>query len=434
MKRTLIVILLSLFMVTSLWGPVGSAHEHFGESDGPGENTGYDGPPARVTFYHHVYNLLDTVPMNTQPMDVDRDIAQGRTMPTIQTPAGDATVSNKNNIFMFSSPGPVHYNESLDDPRFHPERGLGEDLLLAGEDPVVYWYMSADATELLVPGQGVGAMPEVEVTATLRLGDDINSDLTDGEVISQGSTIVDLMTSPAGDAMVTEIEIPMESPSTNIPADESFNLEISWAQIEQGDVTFADRQWKVHTGSEYPNRMELSIENPIRMNYVHPQIIGDRKIAVHTAFSTPMGNYDVDLNNLTMEVRNDEGETVIVHEDGNLVQGESVRGPVVVQRDYGHFAHHEPVLVTWVWDYHAAGADPGDYVVEASASNLQGNAIASKSAGFTLSETGEATAVSSEGTIETSQAEDTDDAPLGILPVLGGLLGALAVAARRRER
>ncbi len=434
MKRTLFIVLLSLFMVTSLWGPIGSAHEHFGGGDAPGENTGYEGPPVTVTLYHHIYNLLDSVPMNTQPMDdAAPDIAQGRTMPTMQSPAGDAPVSNANNIFMFSSPGPVHYNESLDDPRYHPERGLGEDLLLDSEEPVVYWYMSADATELLIPGQGIGVMPQIEVTATLRLGDDLNSDLTQGQVVSEGSTVVDIMSTPQGD-MVTEIEIPMSSPSTDIPADESFNLEVSWAQIDDGGVTFADRQWKIHTGTEFPNRMELTIENPIRMNYVHPQIIGDRQIAVHTAFTTPLGNYDVDLDKLTMEVRNDEGETVILHENGNLVEGEHVRGPVIVQRDYGHFAHHEPVLVTWVWDYEAADAPPGDYVVEASASNLQGNAIATKGAGFTLSETGEATAVDSEGHIETAQTGDTDDAPLGLAPVIASLLGALALTAHRRER
>ncbi len=439
MKRTFVVVLLSLFMVTSFGGPVASAAEHFGPDFEPGGNTGYDGPPVEVTFYHHLYNLLDTAPMNTQPMDsAAPDISQGRTMPTLMTPQGEAPASNDNNIFLYSSPGPVHYNESIEEPRVHPERGLGYDLLLSGDEPTVYWYMSADALEVLAESpQQIGVMPNVEVTATLRLGDDIAGDLSEGEVISQGTTTVDLMSGPEGTpmGMVHEIEIPMEPPSSNIPAEESFSLEVSWTQLDQGGVTFTDRQWKLHTGEQFPNRMDLTIENPIRMNYVHPQIIGERQIAVHTAFVTPLGNYDVDLNNLTMEVTDSDGETVIRHEDGELTQGQNVRGPVIVQKDYGHHAHHEPVLVTWVWDYEAANADPGDYVVEASASNLQNSATAAKSAGFTLSETGEATAVSSEGHEQIGpNEEEENESPLGAGLVLATLLGTVAIAQRRMRR
>lgn len=439
MNRTLLAILVGALMIVPALTPAASAQpEKAGEEIEAGVNSGYDGGPVEVTMYHHLFNLLDTVPMNTQPMDpAAPDLAQGRTAPTAETPVTPVPGSNKNHLFMYSSPGPVHYNESLQDPRLHPERGLGYDILLdTSAEPTVYWYMSADAAELLQePPVHAGAMPQLEVTATLRLGDDIGGDLTAGQVVTQGSTTVDLVTPPDGGA--TEIVIPMETPQMNsIPPEDSFNLQVEWSQIDEGGVTYTDRQWNLHTGVDFPNRMTWSVENPIRMNYVHPQPIGDRKIAIHTAFVTPFGNYDVDLDNLTMSVKDDAGNEVIKYTDSQLQTGDNVQGPITVQKSYQHDAHYEPVLVTWVWNYRESGADPGDYTVEVSASNLQNSATAEKTASFTVQEQGTAQAVSSEGDAVEPQGadEEENDSPLGFAPVAAAIAGALSIAAYRRRR
>jgi len=446
MNRNLLALLVAALMIASPLVPISAAQDggHSGDYQDQeieaGVNNGYDGGPVQLTLYHHLFNLLDTAPMNTQPMDPDApDIAQGYTFPTVEGPADGTpaeTASNPSSVFMYNSPGPVHYNESLNDPRLHPERGLGYDLLLADEEPKVYWYMSSDALETLVPSpQQVGAMPSVEVTATLRLGDNIDADLGEGEVVSQGSTTVDLMTTPQ-DQIGQEIVIPMSSPALDrIPADESFNLQVEWSQVDQNGVEFTDRQWKLHTGENYPNRMDLTVENPIRLNYVHPQVLGDRKLAIHTAFVTPLGNYDVDLNNLTMEVTNEDDETILRYDNGQLQEGNSehVRGPITVQKSYGHNAHHDPVLVTWTWDHEQADADPGTYDVTVSASNGQSNAVAQKSGQFTLEEDGVAEAVSSEGEpIDPASTEDQQESPLGVGALVAALVGALALARARR--
>lgn len=427
-------------IVTSLSAAVSAQPPSAGEDVEAGVDSGYDGGPVEVTMYHHLFNLLDTVPMNTQPMDpAAPDIAQGRTAPTLNTPAGSAPISNKNHLFMYSSPGPVHYNESLEDPRLHPERGLGYDILLdTSTEPKVYWYMSADALEALTePPVHGGALPQVTVTATLRLGDDIGGDLTEGQVVTQGSTTVDIMTPPGGGAQ--EIVIPLETPKMDrIPAEESFNLQVSWSQVDQGGVEFMDRQWNLHTGTDFPNRMVWSVKNPIRLNYVHPQPIGDRKIAIHTAFITPFGNYDVDLNNLSMTVKGPDGSEVITYDESQLQTGSEVQGPIVVQKSYQHDAHYEPVLVTWVWNYREAGAAPGDYEVTVSASNLQNSATAEKTASFTVQQQGAAQARSSSGqTVQPTAAGNEsgeNGSPLGLAPIVLALGGALSIAAYRRRR
>lgn len=442
MKRISLTLAVAALMITSPLAGFAAAQEdeeHYKNQEvEPGVNNGYDGGPVELTLYHHLFNLLDKAPMNTQPMDPDApDISQGYTFPTAEADAASHPASNPNEIFLYNSPGPVHYNESLDEPRFHPERGLGYDLLLGDKEPTVYWYMSADALETLVASpEQVGAMPDVEVTATLRLGDsaDPEVDLTEGEVVSQGSTTVSIMTTPGGGAQ--EIEIPMSSPSMDrIPAEESFNLHVEWTQVDENGVEITDRQWKLHSGEQYPNRINLEVENPIRLHYVHPQILGERKVAVHTAFVTPLGNYDVDLEDLTMTVTDEAGNTVIEHTDGGLQTGDNVRGPVIVQKSYGHNAHHDPVLVTWVWDHEAADADPGTYNVEVSSSNLQNSATAQKTAAFTLSEDGVDQAISSEDENVDPAATDgeSQDSPLGVLPVIAALLGALAIARVRRR-
>lgn len=441
MKRTLLAILLGALMIGTSMATVASAQQQYGPDEiEAGVNSGYDGGPVEVTMYHHIFNLLDTVPMNTQPMpDAVPDLAQGRTAPTIRTPAGSAPVSNKNHLFMYASGGPVSYNVSLNEPRIHPERGLGYDILLdTSKEIKVYWYMSADAGETFTEAPvHTGAMPHLKVTAILRLGDDIGSDLTDGQVVAEGSTTVNLMTPPGGG--VTEIPINLGKPQMDrIPADKSYNLQVKWTQVDQGETEFVDRQWNLHTGNEFPNRMLWTVENPIRMNYVHPQPIGERKIAIHSAVITPFGNYDVDLSNISMSITNPDGKEIIRYDDSKLQKGDNVQGPIIVQKTWKHNSHYEPVLVTWVWNYRQAEAPPGDYTVSVSASNLQGSATAGKTASFTVQEQGGALGRSSSG--ETIQAQnvsgsgDEKGSPLGLAPVLAGLAGALAAARYRKRR
>lgn len=424
MKRTILAVMLAALVVAV---PVafGQGTPEYAEDD----ESGYEDGPIEVTMYHHVYNLLDKVPMNTQQMDAAvPDLGRGFLTPTLETPAGPAPISTSNSLYMYNSPGPVHYNTSLKEPRFHPERGLAEDLRLAGSPMTVYWYMSADALETTVGDGpvGAGAMPQLTVRATLRLGDDVGGNLDAGEIISQGETVVDLVTEPNGAPM--EVVIPMEAPRIPvIPKEESFNLKVEWFQVDDGGVRYTDRQWNIHTGVNFPNRLVMTIENPLRINYVHPQPIGDRKIAFHTAFVTPFGNYDVDLDKLNFVIRD---------KDGNAVTPQSLQGPIIVQKEWVHNHHFEPVLATWVWNYREDSAAAGEYTIEVTTANYQSSAIADKAARFSIAERGKAVGFSSSGeeiSALDDPGEETNDSPLGLAPILGALLTGAALVARRRR-
>ena len=48
-----------------------------------------------------------------------------------------------------------------------------------------------------------------------------------------------------------------------------------------------------HTDKDNRPRMLLSVMNPIRLEYLHPQFVGD-DLVVHTSMNSAWGNYDVD--------------------------------------------------------------------------------------------------------------------------------------------
>ena len=61
---------------------------------------------------------------------------------------------------------------------------------------------------------------------------------------------------------------------------------------------------KVHTDPDHRPRMELSIMDPIRLEYLHPQFVGD-DLVIHTSMNSAWGNYDVneqDPDGITVSV------------------------------------------------------------------------------------------------------------------------------------
>jgi len=200
----------------SSWGAVGlllvlSAAPAMAQAD----DSGYAGGPMLETLFGHIYDLLDTVPMNTQPMDPQApDLARGYSEPTVAPAHGQ----QYNRMFWFNSMGPVSYNVSLDRPTIHPEHGLALDIGLdASQDVMVYTYFSVDLLEErhigYEPDTHLGALPHFTVQATLRVGNDVRKDLTLGDLIAAGETTMDLVTMPGG-PQVTEIAINLASRSS----------------------------------------------------------------------------------------------------------------------------------------------------------------------------------------------------------------------------
>lgn len=394
------------------------------------EDTGYAGDGVELTLYGHLYDLLDVVPMTSQPMDAQApDLARGYSQPTVAPQFGAAF----NQIHFFNSMGPVEYNASLQQPRIHPEKGLALDLLLdASKDVKVYWYMSADAAEVrqldFEPPAHVGAVPHLTVRAEVRLGNDLRKDLSAGDLIAGGETTVDLLTAP-GQPDVMEIVVNLGPPKVDrIPQREGFNLGVEWFQVESGGEKVLAPGWNLHTGAAYPNRLVLPVKNPIYVYFVEPQFQGDR-LAINAAFNSPIGNYDVDSSSLAIEITGPD----------NFV-AKKLSDPVVVQHTFQHNEHQVAALQGWLWDYKADGAPPGNYTATVHGANLQGTAMGMKSATFTLADDLKGgTAVDSEGDEVVTQAQlqeapkDTKKSP-GIEAPLAFLgLAAVALALARRQ-
>ncbi|MGH2652315.1 MAG: hypothetical protein ACRDHK_14020, partial [Actinomycetota bacterium] len=254
---------------------------------------------------------------------------------------------------------------------------------------------------------------------------------------AQGSTTLDLQSTPGGPP--TEITVDMGTPKIDtIPKDVSYNLKVEWYQVRENNVEFMSKDWALRTGTAYPNRMVWTITNPIRVNYIHPQFIGDRKLVIHAAFNSPFGNYDVDVDQANPQKLNEALK--VIGPSGAEVKPKNLQGPIIVQKSWIHNHHFEPVLATWVWDYRDDGAPPGDYRVQLAVKNLQGSAVAAKTGGFAVLEGGKAgEAISSAGqTIGPQSADDDGDGGKGLplspvlLPVALGI-AALGLVRRRRS-
>jgi hypothetical protein len=361
--------------------PLGMAQEQ------AADDSGYAGGTVAVTLHGHVYDLLDALPMTTQPMHPESpDLARGYSEPTIAPVYG----AGFNKLLFFNSMGPVEYNASLGQPRIHPEKGLALDVELDPEqDILAYIWFSADFTEVRHANfQGpapVGVVPMFNVQATLRLGNDVRKDLTQGEVVAQGQTVLDLVTPPGGAPQEVAINLG-KAGLDRIPQRDSFNLQFEWWQVDSGGNRVLQPGWILHTGAQHPIRLVLPVKNPLYLYFVEPQFQED-KLAVNAAFITPLGNYDVDPASLEIE---------IAHANG--FRAKTLSEPVLVQHTYQHNEHNVATLNGWLWDYLADEAPPGEYKVTVRGKNLQGTASAEKSATFVLSDEPESSvALDSEG-------------------------------------
>ncbi|HET6403774.1 MAG TPA: hypothetical protein VFH78_03950, partial [Candidatus Thermoplasmatota archaeon] len=364
------LVLLALLALTTA-----SAQEMGGPAPPPAD-TGYAGGPVLVPLYAHIYDLLQAVPINTQPM-IDLDLARGFGSPSV---AGAGPLETPSSLRLVSTPGLVEYNLTEDGfPRMHPERGISYDVLLDTSKPIVgHFYLGAKALD--VPQLGETNGPEagllpLTVRMTMRVGDDIGADLDAGTIIAQGSAMLPPERWPINGAPA-EFVVDMGTPLVDrIPGDEAFNVLIEWynAESPDGATRVTQRDWVVHTGVRYPNRVEVHVHNPLALYSLKPTPLGNDRISIHTVLNSPFGNYDVDVRNMTMTVTGPSTPR-------------GIGAPLVVQRSFEHNHHYEPVELTWIWNYKAEGAAPGDYTVTVTAQNLQKTATVTKTARFVLAD------------------------------------------------
>ncbi len=370
--------------------------------------------PTPTNLYFHVLDALQEMPINTQQpdpafaKDAPVGLATSSTTCLHQAP-GDPFSQEYHQYYGYSSPGYVEYNVTQNGvPRTHPERGLSFDVLLDGDTFKLFWYISTQAgtptgSQLPASADPYVIVPNVAVHAWMRTGEEIsigNANYKSGTLIAEGETVGRLgnavatsTDSPTGkvtyhayrdaqnrDIAVYEYELSMKLDTKTIKKESGYNMQVAvFIKDPTGAVCndpankiFMPNVSKLHTSVLYRPHMEISIMNPIRIEYMHPQFIGDDMV-IHTSSNSPWGNYDVDEVAAAGSNGIKGGIELTI---AGASEARSAYRAAVVQRYHEHDHHTEAVDVSFVWPYKTDGAKDGTYTITLKVKNDQGTATA----------------------------------------------------------
>ncbi len=456
------------------------------------QDVGIKNPEASTPtkLYFHVINVQD-MPINTQVPDPKfsdlGSFGPGTNTLKCLDPttgniggSGQGTGGTTSQVFHtnygYSSPSYVEYDyqNANGEPRTHPERGISYDALFDQGAPFsITWYVAIyngqeQADTIPTP------VPSMVVAASMRAGDAISVDdkaYDSGPSIAHGKTDPAILVpnsnglpgpttmqgaphtqvtyeGPVAGKHIYKFTVPMTFDADRILRATGFNVRIDMYMenpacqkpTDIGKEYIMAGTVAPFTDAGHRPTMDFAIMNPIRLEYLHPQFVGD-DLVVHTSMNSAWGNYDVgEVNAMTPQVTEDFIQVKI---EGPS-PATSLAKAALVQRFHEHYHHQEAVDVTYVWPYKTDKASNGLYTVFVSFKNDQDTAQATGVAQF---EIGKGTVIGCGGIQESSQKQSGDcaetiqvdgktaskDAPA--LPLAGALaaLGAAAVALRRRK-
>lgn len=345
--------------------------------------------PTPTTLYLHLQDVQDMV-MNTQPPTAGyRSVASwgviSATLPCNVIPEAVALGNQgPHTWYGYASPARIEYNDQQF--RSHPERGVALDIHLVGNNLTLVWYLVAGQQTASAPAAPV-PHANVVVTATLREGDDVSMD---DEAFNVGARIATGQVGPVhlfadqvqgGNGQVRalglvdegwlyEFTLRLDVERAVIKRTTGFNLRIDAAFDNDVCPGFAPGGLNAVTTPLGRPRLELAVSNPLRIEYLGPQLLGD-DLVLHASVSSAWGNYDVDQANATLEVRG----------PGNAAF-QAVPPPVSVHH---HMDCHgcEPLDAYFIWPG-AAHAAAGTYEVRYAVPNLQASAVAVATTAFTI--------------------------------------------------
>ncbi len=384
-----------------------------------------------TTLYFHLLDALQEFPINTQLPDPSfaRDSPHGPTVSTLTClQRVDAGVQNGffsseyHQYFGYSSPGYVEYNNSYDgSPRTASERESPWDIHPDLDAPfTLHWSLETSAglpSTSPVPASADPYLlvPDVAVHAWMRTGDMINlgAGFKEGKLLAEGETVGNLggdlatsTTSPSGDVVWRDV---VDSDGAHhsiydytltmawqadalIPKDAGFYLQVAVflpnpACTDPANKILMPNLVMPHTDLANPPRMELAIFDPLRVLYIHPQLVGQDWV-FHTSVQSVWGNYDVDE---TVAGGTNGLQGGISFDIAGPGPAPSLHRASIVQRFHEYNHHADPVDVTYVWPYVNDSAPEGTYTVRFLVNNDQRTAVASALTTFTLGDPSRAT-------------------------------------------
>lgn len=419
---------------------------------------GLDNPdePTAATLWVHLEHFQDA-PINTQEppswyvSSNDLGIIQ-HSQGCVENPVGGTVLTDTQHTrYGYVSPGPVEYDtEGL---RYYNDRGLGYDLVIEPDStPVVHWSLQTQWTtgaENALLAEAAPVVPNVSVRATLREGDQISVgqvEYNTGHLIATGTsepaTLHPLLlgdhphvTHAAVDgAQIYDFTIPLDLESNVVVADEGLNLRIDvfmdnpFCNEPGADEYIMPDFVRDYSGPDHRPRIDLSVMNPLRIESMGAQIIGD-DVLVHTSVASVWGRYDIMSwdNERAPPTAKVTGPGITDFELELVEEGEAYT--------HSHMAtdYAGATPFAWLWSDAVSQAQAGDHTVEVRIENDQGSAAAR---GVGIFDVGEGTAsfckLENNVSMCTSAADIADNsntpgAGLLLLPLL-----LAAVALRRR--
>lgn len=349
-----------------------------------------------LVLYAHQLDLLNRGYLNTQrPAECAEDLARGFTTAPHVEPYW-----NFHRKVLSAQSGFTEYTDGcVGAAQAAGSRDYSEQLRVSDSADILgYWHLSADALEVSNVGVGsgpeqgpsTGVMPCVTVRMVLETGPHPGA----GRVIAEGETTKTILTTPDGEPMpvgvqdlcpgatgeitgeeVTEFEVNLGSVAADLPPD-GFHVEVQWYQHDGGDPdnenNVVQNDWNMRTGAEHLNRILMPVRQTHHVDQLTTTTNGDGTITVDAKISSVLGRYDVDLENLRLQVIDPQGAPVDL---------QHVQGPVVNNTwMHVHGGHLWPLEAQFLFDPEKEGFEPEGHSVRVLAANWQHTTVATHAA------------------------------------------------------
>lgn len=260
----------------------------------------------------------------------------------------------------------------------------------------VHWYMSHDQlrSHLLetdpIEDTGLGSMPCLTVHATLQNSVHQGS----GQIIAEGETTKTVLTAPSAipepglddpcpgstgplrPEEITEFRIELGPSEAEFPMDQA-SLFVDWYQWDPdgaGQLPSSQGHWNTHTGPEHPARLVLPVEGAtLRIDHLRLQEFQEKRF-VHASINSTWGAYDVDIQNLRLE---------LFDTDGQAVPLEHLEGPHM-RYSTAHDRSVRPTQATFGWDLRNESLPAGTYTLRMTATDWQHFQVATEEIPLTI--------------------------------------------------
>lgn len=350
---------------------------HSADLNGPGVRRG-DEAVWTVLYPHFNPEESQNARINSQSLHhSEADLNRGFNLgPSIVLPNvnGNTTLHMPPYMFVWeSTPGFVEFLDG--GQRIHQEFGLAQDVHLAGDEMILYFYLSP----FNVPNHNdrtspvdVGVMPRVAIDVRVDMGrharvkdETIIAELDTGKDGLLGDSRVDMLMNPDGTIPVYEFELHLPLKRHTIEGGYlrgGYVVSIIPYQFrnEDQDVQFSQSDWRIRTGEKYLPRLVVQQQHPLVSKYAWMNIFRE-KLFVRWSFISVWGTYDVDPDTLRLDVTGPNGPL-----DSKTI--EDVRLKFGVDHD----THFVPANQTWAIPFKKAQLPDGDYVATGRVQNLQG--------------------------------------------------------------